>query len=215
MIVKGDCEVDFLNYLIDRFGYNEPILSGEIYFDGYSKPWINKELGKLCEIGDIIRFEKGVYYVPKSTILGPLKLNPLKVIDKKYIADKDVQNGYYSGATFLNQIGLSDQVPNIVELYTNNERSKVREVAVGTVRVLLRKSRVKIDKTNAPVQSFLELMNSMPVSFFDDEKKQIVNKFIKTNNITRSNITRYASAFPDKAMRTLIESEIIYDVSAR
>ena len=213
--MKGDCKVEFLKYLIDTFGYNEPILSGEISFDGYSKPWINKELGKLCDSIDIIRFDKGVYYVPKNTLLGPSKLNPLKVIEKKYIADKNAQNGYYSGATFLNKIGLSTQVPNIVELYTNNETAKVREVAVGTVRVLLRKSRIKIDKANAPVQSFLELMNSMPPSFFNDERKQTVDKFIKDNNITRSNITRYASVFPDKAMRTLIESEIIYDVSAQ
>ena len=207
--------MEFLKYLIDAFGYNEPIFLGEVSFDGYSKPWINKELGKLCDSGDIIRFDKGVYYVPKNTLLGPSKLNPLKVIEKKYISGNDVQNGYYSGATFLNKIGLSTQVPNIVELYTNNETAKVREVVVGTVRVLLRKSRIKIDKTNAPVQSFLELMNSMPSSFFDAEKKQIVEKYIKANNITRSNITKYASVFPDKAMRTLVESEIIYDVSAQ
>lgn len=205
--------MEFLQYLIDTFGYNEPILSEEMSFNGFSKPWINKQLAKLVSSGELIRFEKGVYYVPKNTLLGPSKLNPQKVIERKYIADRDGRTGYYSGASFMNQIGLSTQVPNIVEIYTNNEPAKVREVNVGTVRVLLRKARTTIDGTNVAVQSFLELMNSVSPAFFDEERKKITAKYISDTGITRNDIVKYAPAFPDKAMRTLVESQVIYDVT--
>lgn len=205
--------MEFLQYLIDTFGYNEPILSEEMSFNGFSKPWINKQLAKLVSSGELMRFEKGVYYVPKNTLLGPSKLNPQKVIERKYIADRDGRNGYYSGASFMNQIGLSTQVPNIVEIYTNNEPAKVREVNVGTVRVLLRKARTTIDGTNVAVQSFLELMNSVSPAFFDEERKKITAKYISDTGITRNDIVKYAPAFPDKAMRTLVESQLIYDVT--
>ena len=199
-----------INYLIKSFGYNEPILLEEISFNGFSKPWINKQLAKYVETGELIRFDKGVYYVPKKTSLGPSKLNPQKVIERKYISNKD---GYYSGASFLNQLGLSTQVPNVIEIYTNNESAKVRKINVGSIKVLLRKARTSINDSNVAVQSFLELMNSVSPSFFDEKRKKITAKYIKDAGITRNDIAKYASAFPDKAMRTLVESQVIYDVA--
>ena len=202
--------MELIEYLTKTFGYNEPILLEEISFNNFSKPWINKQLAKYVETGELIRFDKGVYYVPKKTILGPSKLNPQKVIERKYINSKD---GYYSGASFLNQLGLSTQVPNVIEIYTNNESAKVREINVGSIKVILRKARTTINSSNVAVQSFLELMNSVSPSFFDEERKQITAKYIKDTGITRNDITKYAKAFPDKAMRTLIESQVIYDVA--
>ena len=200
-------------YLVDSFGYNEPIMMNAIAYKNYSKPWISKELADLCACGKLIRFEKGVYYVPKMTALGPSKLNPQKIIEKRYISSGDERNGYYSGATFLNLIGLSTQVPNIVEIYTNNEASKVREIAVGQTRVLLRRARTPITKDNVAVQSFLELMNTVSPSFFDDERRRITSEYIRQNGISKKDITKYAGAFPDKAIRTLVESEMIYYVA--
>ena len=203
----------FYEYLVDSFGYNEPIMLNEIAYENYSKPWISKQLADLCSCGKLIRFEKGVYYVPKMTALGPSKLNPKKIIEKKYIAAGDGRNGYYSGAAFLNLTGLSTQVPNVVEIYTNAETAKVREIAVGQFRVLLRRARTPITKDNVAVQSFLELMNSVSPSFFDNERRRITSEYICQNGISKKDITKYAGAFPDKAMRTLVESEVIYDVT--
>ena len=200
-------------YLVDSFGYNEPIMMDEIAFKSYSKSWICKELADLCACGKLIRFEKGVYYVPKMTALGPSKLNPQKIIEKRYISSGDERIGYYSGAAFLNLIGLSTQVPNIVEIFTNNEASKVREIAVGQTRVLLRRARTPITKDNVAVQSFLELMNTVSPSFFDDERRRITSEYIRQNGISKKDITKYAGAFPDKAIRTLVESEMIYYVA--
>ena len=201
--------MELIEYLIKTFGYNEPILLEEISFNNFSKPWINKQLAKYVETGELIRFDKGVYYVPKKTILGLSKLNPQKVIERKYLNNKD---GYYSGASFLNQLGLSTQVPNVVEIYTNNESAKVREINVGSIKVLLRKARTTINSSNVAVQSFLELMNSVSPSFFNDERKEIVSKYIKDNGITRDDVAKYAKAFPDKAMRTLVESQVIFEI---
>lgn len=202
--------MELIDYLVKTFGYNEPILLNEISFNGFSKPWINKQLAEYVKTGKLIRFEKGVYYIPKMTVLGPSKLNPQKVIEKKYIKNKD---GYYSGVSLLNQLGLSTQVPNLIEIYTNNEKSKVREVNVGSSKILLRKARTTIDSSNVEVQTFLELMNNVSPSFFSPERKKIIAEYIKETGITRDDITKYAQVFPDKSMRTLVESQVIYDVT--
>lgn len=205
--------MDLLNYLLNTYGYNEPFFTKEISFKKYSKPWIYKELNILCEEGKLIRFEKGVYYIPKDTPLGKSVLDPRKIITKKYLQNGDEVVGYYSGNTLLNLLNLSTQMPNTIEIYTNNEKAKIREVRIGKQRVALRRARTPITKENSAVLQFLELMNFADAAFLTEEKKEKISAFIKKNKITRAKVAEYAPVFPDKAMRNLIESEVIYNVA--
>ncbi len=199
--------------LLETYGYNEPILTNEIQFNNYSKPWIYKELKRLCDTGEIKRFEKGVYYIPKKSPLGMSLLNPAKVVEKKYIKRNEDVCGYYAGYYLLNLLGLSTQVPNIIEIYSNNESSKVRDIRIGSQNIRVRKPRVDITSENAPVLAFLELMNIVDVHSLDDEKKKIIEKYLSDYNISRKDITKYSPAYPDKAVRTMVESEVIYSVA--
>ena len=171
-------------------GRNEAILSNEIAFKGYSAPWIKKALKSLCDAGKVIRFEKGVYYIPEDTPLGPSRLDPRKVIAKKYICDGNSVIGYFFRPDLSEHVGPLDTNANVLELYTNNEPSRVREVPVGSQRVLLRRARTAIDSDNAATLSFLELMNFTDASFYDDGKKKDVASYIEDNGITRSSIAR-------------------------
>jgi len=56
-------------FLLQQYGANEPILSAEITFQDYSRPWIYKQLNKLCEAGKLVRYEKGIYYIPTRHLL--------------------------------------------------------------------------------------------------------------------------------------------------
>lgn len=199
--------------LLEEYGYNEPILTSEIQFNNYSRPWIYKELNRLCETEEIKRFEKGVYYIPKKSPLGSSLLNPNKVVEKKYIKENEKTYGYYAGYYLLNLLGLSTQVPNVIEIYSNNESSKVRDVKVGSQNIRVRKPRVDITTENAPVLTFLELMNVIDVRSLDEEKKNIITKYISDYNISRRDITKYSPSYPDKVIRAMVESEVIYSVA--
>lgn len=203
----------FFDYLSENFGVNEPIFSSDIKFENYSKPWIAKQLAELCENGNLARFERGIYYIPVKTPFGNSVLNPNKVIERKYIMDRGKANGFYSGLTALNRLGLTAQMPNTIEICTNNETTKLRNIKVGSRDVTLRKSRVKITNDNLNVISFLELMNTIPSGFFDDERKLIIGKWVRDNKITREAVLKYAPKFPDKAMRNLVESEAVFYVT--
>lgn len=199
--------------ILQQYGTNEPILSSDISFQDYSRPWIFKQLNQFCQEGKLIRYEKGIYYIPTQTPFGKSLLNPRKVIERKYISQSGETIGYYSGITFQNQLRLTTQMPNVIEVYTNNETTRVRDVYVGNQKVLLRRARTEITTGNADVLSFLELMNDLNPKTLDDEKKAILARFIADRKITRKDITTYAPVFPDKALRTLVESEVIYSVA--
>ena len=53
-------------YLVTAFGFNEPIFTSDIQFEDYSKIWIAKELSNLCDKKQLIRYERGIYYIPKK-----------------------------------------------------------------------------------------------------------------------------------------------------
>ena len=199
--------------LLEKYGTNEPFFSIDITFKNYSRPWVMKQLQALCEENKIIRYEKGIYYIPTDTIFGKSILNPRKVIEKKYIKNADETIGYYSGLTFQNQLKLTTQMPNIIEIYTNNETANVRSVMVGKQKVILRKARTVINNENVAVLSFLEMMNDISPRSLDNEKKNRIINYIKTNYITKDDIISYASVFPDKVMRNLIESGAIFNVA--
>lgn len=199
--------------LLDQFGYNEPIFSEEINYESYSKAWIYKEMNKLCAEGSVIRFDKGVYYIPTQTLLGKSIINPRKIIEKRYIRSAERVYGYYGGQVLLNKLGLSTQMPNMLEIYTNNESSRVRDIDVGNQRIRLRRSRVNINDVNAAVLCFLELMNTISANDLDENAVSILTEYVTSQNIKRKDITRYAPEYPDKVMRNLIESEVIYSVA--
>lgn len=199
--------------LLLTYGTNEPIFSSDISYKDYSQPWISKQLAQLCEEGRLVRYEKGIYYIPTDTIFGKSLLNPRKVIEKKYILQNGDIIGYYSGLTLQNKLRLTTQMSNVIEIYTNKEQTRVRDVLVGKQKVQLRKARTKITSANADVLSFLELMNTLSQVEIDDEKKSILISFITDRQIRRKDISTYAPCFPDNAMRTLVESEVIYSVA--
>ena len=178
-IMKGGIVMSLYENLVQRFGYDVPILTTEINYKSYSRPWIYKEMNRLCESGSVVHYDKGVYYIPTQTSLGQSLLNPLKVIEKKYLADNGEVFGYFSGVSLLNRIGISTQVPSVLEIYTNKETSQVREVKVGRQRVTLRKARTRITSDNVAVLSFLEMMRDVSPSFFNEERRKVVREYVR------------------------------------
>ena len=147
-------------YLIETFGYDEPIFTSDIQYKEYSKIWIAKELTRLCETGQLIRYERGIYYIPQITPFGNSVLNPNKVIERKYLTENGERIGFYTGITAFQRIGLSTQMSNVPEIQTNNENSKLRRVKVGSQEVILRKARVKITNQNSTISQ----KNHIPLS---------------------------------------------------
>ena len=198
--------------LLNCFGYNEPFKTGEIKFEDYSKEKICMEMTKLCKEGKVVRFETGIYYIPKTNKFGTVIFNQSKIVEKKYIKDDERVFGYYSGTELEYRLGLAKVKPNTIVIYTNGETTRMRRVMVGSQRIILRKPRTKIDKFNASVLCFLELINGIDVETLDEYKRKLISDYIAENRITQRQITKYIPYFPDKTCRNLIESEVIYRV---
>ena len=56
-------------------------------------------------------------------------------------------------------------------------------------------------------------MSIASANFLDTVKKGILKKWIDENGITREQVMQFAPVFPDKSMRNLVESGVIYYVA--
>jgi hypothetical protein len=200
-------------YLKEKFGYNEPIYIDEICFKDYSRPWIFRELKKLVNNGDIKRFDTGIYYFPVKMFFGDSFLDPRKVVERRFLSDGDDVYGYIAGTSLLNLTGLSTQVPNMIEVVTNNETTRVRDITVGTQRVRARRSRTTVTRENVNVLQFLDLMNSIMPAAMDETDALMLRIYIKDSGVTRNAVVRYAGFFPAKSMKNLVESGVAYELA--
>lgn len=55
-------------YLTENYKENEPFFLSNIQIEGMTKNNIRQQLKKLTDAGNVKRFDKGIYYLPKKTI---------------------------------------------------------------------------------------------------------------------------------------------------
>ena len=137
-----------------------------------------------------------------------------KIYERKYITDGKNIYGYYSGLTLMNAIGLTTQVPNTIEIITNNESSRRREILVGNQRLRLRRSRTKVTSKNAKILQLLELINTVDMSKLSDNQKQNLIAYIRSQNIKLNDILPYINYYPDKVSKKLMERLIINELTS-
>ncbi len=203
----------FESYLKEQYGFNEPIYIEEIRFESYSRPWIFKELKKLVDSGAIKRFDTGIYYFPEKMFFGDSLLDPQKVVERRFLSDGSEIYGYISGVSLLNAAGLSTQVPNLIELVSNNESTRVRDLNIGNQRVRARRSRATVTGKNVKTLQFLDLMNTVCPAAMDETERLMLKRFTKDCGITREAVIQYAGLFPSRAMKNMVESGAIYELT--
>ena len=203
----------FEEYLKQKHCLNEPIYIEEIRATGYSRSWIFTEIKKLVDSGVLKRFDTGIYYFPLKLSFGDASLSSRKVVQKRFLSDGDNVYGYIAGLSLKNAAGLSTQCPNMIELVTNNESSRVRTIIVGHQRVRARRARTTITKDNVNALQFLDLMNIINPKFMDETELFMLRRYVMDSGVTQDQIRQYAGIFPAKAMKNFIESGAAYELA--
>lgn len=202
-------------YLIENYKPNEPIFVSDVDLP-VSDCNLRQMFKSLCDAGTIKRFDTGIYYLPKKSILKngvPLAADEVAVA--KYILKKGEIYGFYSGYTFANQLGINTQVPYVKEIVSNNASTRVKEVMVRNKRILLRRARTPINNDNYVVLQFLELMKDLE-QYYDIEFEAVcerLGKYVKDENITKADVDRYIGDYPDKIYKNIYRTGL-YSVFA-
>lgn len=197
-----------------KFNTNEPIFTSEILemFKEYSRAYVFRLINEAKKSGEIISFDTGVYFLPTKSILGVSTITAEDVVNKKYIAYKDNVYGVYSGLILQNMFSLTTQMPNTIEIVSNNETMRCRRIMIDGRTVILRKSRCKIDRTNAQAYTILQLISEMDKDInMDDRARQSISKYMRDNKVNNSDLISLARYFPAQTTKNLLYSGVLND----
>lgn len=199
------------NYLKEHYKDGEPIFTEDIRIDGMNRANLCQQLKTLTDNGKLVRYEKGIYFLPKQTRFrssaGP---SPETVASYKYISREGRTDGYYSGGTFANLIGVSLQVPMKKEIVSNNIAANVREISIGRQTFIVRRTNVPINAENVRVLQLLELLKNLD-SYLDDnyeDAREKVGAYARKNHLTKEQIDRYIRKYPDSTFRNYYEMRL-------
>lgn len=175
-------------YLEKNYGYNEPIFINEIQLDGINDNALRQYFKRMLKSGDLVRFDTGIYYLPKaSQLLKKSYLDPMKVIIRKYIQNTTEIYGYFAGATFANQIGLTTQMPATLEIITSKESTRGRTVTVGSQTVRLKRPVITVTSENAGLLQFFDAVSQAEKysELSELETTELLRNYAKRQNYSK------------------------------
>ena len=213
--------MDIVSYLSNIYGYDTPIFIKDVRIGRKSKTAIREEFYRATKRGDLERKSSGIYYLKSNKDFGS-GITFRKIVENKFMYPDCVSletrelfiDGYYSGMTFLNMIGLSEQVPAIPEVTTNKTSSKKRYFVSGNSMAIIRKGRIPIDFTNWKDLQFFDMFYFLSLDEVK-EKKDIIIDYAKKNGITDGSFSKYINYYGPKTIKKIMALNIFPEISKR
>lgn len=153
---------------------------------------INVILNRLKNEGIIKAEYKGVYYKPIITMFGEMGLDRTKLIQLKYLNDRDGNiKGYIVGAKLFNMIGLTTLVPNVTDIVTNE--CKYHKQYDEKLRTYITKPKIKITNENYRYLQFIDILENKENIYIEAKNaNEILYKIIQEFNLDFEKIIKYA-----------------------
>lgn len=199
-----------VNILADRFPPDVPILMEDILgaFPDVARQTLYRRINRALDAGELARFDRGVYYLPRQTRFGQSHLLPEQVVHRKWIERDGEVVGYVSGAGLANAVGITTQVPAVLEVTTNCESTRVRDVPPfgGWKAIRLRRPRTPVTARNVQALRFLDLITEEQLAGMDDRARAALRSLAQRAG--RAMIYECAAHYPAKTAKNLVECEL-------
>ena len=200
-------------YLINNYKKGEPIFLSDIVIEGMTEENLRYHLKKLTDAGTIRRFDAGIYYLPKTNLLGEeAALSAETVAIHKYIRRQGRFVGFYSGYTLANRLGISTQVPYKEEITSNNAPALVREITIKNRSYVIRRPVTEVTEENIYVLQLLDCLKDIDKASELELKEcgRILTKYARDHHITRELADQYISYYPLKIYKAIYETGVQY-----
>jgi hypothetical protein len=199
-----------------RLPFNIPIYTEDIAINlaghfkiavGQAKALVNVNLPRIADNYDLVRYQKGIYYRAQNTPFGKTKLNPALIIRDRYTQKGGVVTGYETGASFLNRIGLTTQIPKYNK-YATNAFNQFGGKENKKLMVIIQKPRTHITEDNYLYLQLLDaITNKDKVTFDVAQPEKIILDYINTRKLDFRKLVGYAGKYYNKKTQLRI-SEI-------
>lgn len=211
--------MELYQYLLDEYGYDEPILTEQLKEELKLNPsTLRQYIKRLSDKGLLVKVQNGIYFIPKKKpMFGSAVLDTDQVVRKKFLEDRDRIIGYKSGTNFANALGLTSQTAAVATIVTNNASAAKREVTVYKKRVIIRKPRVNVNRSNYKLLQVLDLLNNYEQY---SEKplevaKEKILSYLEGLSLNEQEVKEYLDEYPIKTKLRVYELGLLDAIARR
>lgn len=193
---------DYIIYTIDRLPKGYVFTYADFINEVNNKEAVIKALNRMTASGKISKLSKGKFYKPENTVFGDLQPNQYQVV-KDLLEEDGKAIGYLTGYSIYNQLGLTTQISNTIQIGKNEVRPKFKRERY-TISFVKQKN--TITKENIP---FLQLLDAIryikkiPDSSISIACSRFINIIKDLTDKDIATLTRLAQKYPP-ATRALI-----------
>lgn len=159
------------------------------------KEAVIKALNRMAESGKIAKLSKGKYYKPENTPFGNLQPNQYQVV-KDLLEDDGKIIGYLTGYSMYNQLGLSSQVSNTIQIGRNEIRPNFKR---ERYKISFIKQKNTITKENIKLLQILDAIRyikAIPDATIESSCKRLLALLKELSEKEKVTIVRLALKYP-------------------
>jgi hypothetical protein len=143
---------EYIAFTIDRLPKGYVFTYADFSKEATRKEAVIKALNRMVASGKIDKLSKGKYYKPENTPFGKLQPNQTQVV-KDLLEENGKITGYLTGYSIYNQLGLTTQVSNTIQISKNQVRPNFKRERYSIAFV---KQKNTITKENIPLLQLLD-----------------------------------------------------------
>jgi len=186
---------EYISLTIDRIPKGYIFTYADFITDVNKKEAIIKALNRMVASGKIMKLAKGKYYKPETTPFGNL-LPDQKQVVKDLLEENGKIIGYLTGYSIYNQLGLTTQVSNTIQIGRNQIRPNFKRERY-TISFIKQKN--TITKENIPLLQILDALRyikKIPGAGIESSCRRFLSILKELTENDKSSLVRLALKYP-------------------
>lgn len=186
---------DYIATTIDRLPKGYVFTYADFVAEVNKKEAVIKALNRMVESGKIVKLSKGKYYKPENTPFGNLQPKQAQVV-KDLLEDDGKITGYLTGYSIYNQLGLTTQVSNTIQIGRNEIRPNFKRERY-TISFIRQKN--TITKESIPLLQILDAVRyikKIPDATIESSCKRLLAILKSLPEKDKSTLVRLALKYP-------------------
>lgn len=193
---------EYISFAIDRLPKGYVFTYEDFITEVNQKEAVIKALNRMARSGKIAKLSKGRYYKPENTAFGNLLPNQKQVV-KDLLEENGKITGYLTGFSIYNQLGLTTQVSNSIQIGKNEIRPNFKR---ERYTISLIKQKNTITKENIPLLQILDAIRyikKIPDTTTEAACKRLLVIIKNLPEKDKSTLVRLALKYPPAARALL------------
>lgn len=186
---------DYIANIIDRLPKGYVFTYLDFITEVNKKEAVIKALNRMANSSKIAKLAKGKYYKPENTPFGNIQPKQAQIV-KDLLENDGKLIGYLTGNSIYNQLGLTTQISNIIQIGKNEIRPAFKR---ERYIISFLKQKNTITKENIPLLQILDAIRyikKIPDSTVENASKRLLSIIKCLNDKEKTTLVRLALKYP-------------------